>query len=65
MRQDRPGPAVCDDQDSQRSLAAVVCGEAIVHCNLRYCVLTRDGARVRGVGHPPTHAVRAPRAEQH
>eukprot|EP00969_Alexandrium_andersonii_P089964 3972422-Alexandrium_andersonii.AAC.1 len=65
MRQDRPGFTVCDDQDSQGRIAAVLRGEATVHCNLRRCMLPRNGARALGVGHPPAHAARAPRAERH
>eukprot|EP00969_Alexandrium_andersonii_P066275 2922789-Alexandrium_andersonii.AAC.1 len=65
MRQDRPGLTVFDDQDCQGRAAAVLCEEAIVHCNLWHGVLARDGARVWGVGHPHTHAARAPRPERH
>eukprot|EP00969_Alexandrium_andersonii_P029586 1291035-Alexandrium_andersonii.AAC.1 len=65
MRQDSPGIAVFDDQDSEGGLATVLCEEAIVHCGLRDYVFARDGAHVRGIGHSPTHTVRAPRAERH
>eukprot|EP00969_Alexandrium_andersonii_P218494 9651660-Alexandrium_andersonii.AAC.1 len=65
MRQDRPGITVLDHQDSQRGVAPVLCEEAIVHCDLRHDVLTRDGAHVRCIGHPAPHTVRAPRAERH
>eukprot|EP00969_Alexandrium_andersonii_P178987 7913122-Alexandrium_andersonii.AAC.1 len=65
MRQDRPGFTVFDDQGCQGRIAAVVGEEAIAHCNLRHGVHARDGARARGVRHPPTHAARAPRPERH
>eukprot|EP00969_Alexandrium_andersonii_P307190 13579351-Alexandrium_andersonii.AAC.1 len=65
MRQDRPGLTVLDDQNRQGRVAAVLGEEAIAHCNLRHGAVAWDRARVRGIGHTPTHAVRTPRPEGH
>eukprot|EP00969_Alexandrium_andersonii_P170560 7540294-Alexandrium_andersonii.AAC.1 len=60
VRQDGPGIAVFEDQDSQKGIAAVLGEKAIVHCHFRYYMLTRDRTHVRDIGHSPAHAVRAP-----
>eukprot|EP00969_Alexandrium_andersonii_P068571 3025279-Alexandrium_andersonii.AAC.1 len=65
MRQDRPGLTVLDDQDRQGRITAVLGEEAIVHCNLRRGMAPWDRAHVRGIGHTPANAVRAPRPEGH
>eukprot|EP00969_Alexandrium_andersonii_P115924 5126538-Alexandrium_andersonii.AAC.1 len=64
MRQYGPRVPVLDDKDGQGRFTSVLREEAIVHCDLRDGMLTRESASVRGIGHTPAHAVRAPRLER-
>eukprot|EP00969_Alexandrium_andersonii_P303651 13423842-Alexandrium_andersonii.AAC.1 len=64
MSQDGPRVPVLDDEDRQGRLITVLREEAIVHCDLRNGVFSREITRTRGIRHTPAHTVRTPRPER-
>eukprot|EP00969_Alexandrium_andersonii_P182642 8070093-Alexandrium_andersonii.AAC.1 len=64
MSQDGPRAPVLNDEDCQGRLTTVLRREAIVHCDLRNGVFSRESTRTRGIRHTPANAVRTPRPER-